>query len=146
MSRSTSSGSRKRNERVKKTASRLPAVHCCWESRRLAVDGVVHLGGLVPGDDSRAYEASISGKIDYLRGLKENVIMGRLIPAGTGLEYYRNVALIPDETEVAAVEEVVVERDADDMSDDDDLREDGWRRNQPNPSPNGRGLGEGYRK
>jgi DNA-directed RNA polymerase subunit beta' len=35
-------------------------------------------------------EAAISGKIDYLRGLKENVIMGRLIPAGTGMEYYRN--------------------------------------------------------
>ena len=30
-------------------------------------------------------EAAISGKVDYLRGLKENVIMGRLIPAGTGL-------------------------------------------------------------
>ena len=29
-------------------------------------------------------EASIAGKVDYLRGLKENVIMGRLIPAGTG--------------------------------------------------------------
>jgi DNA-directed RNA polymerase subunit beta' len=35
-------------------------------------------------------EAAISGKIDYLRGLKENVIMGRLIPAGTGMEHYRN--------------------------------------------------------
>ncbi|MGH3055850.1 MAG: DNA-directed RNA polymerase subunit beta', partial [Gaiellaceae bacterium] len=33
-------------------------------------------------------EAAISGKVDYLRGLKENVIMGRLIPAGTGLERY----------------------------------------------------------
>ncbi len=41
-------------------------------------------------------EAAISGKIDYLRGLKENVIMGRLIPAGTGMEYYRRVK-IPDE-------------------------------------------------
>ena len=30
-------------------------------------------------------EASISGKVDHLRGLKENVTMGRLIPAGTGL-------------------------------------------------------------
>ena len=29
-------------------------------------------------------EAAVSGKVDYLRGLKENVIMGRLIPAGTG--------------------------------------------------------------
>ena len=38
-------------------------------------------------------EAAISGKVDYLRGLKENVIMGRLIPAGTGMEFYRNVKL-----------------------------------------------------
>ena len=36
-------------------------------------------------------EAAISGKIDYLQGLKENVIMGRLIPTGTGMEYYRNI-------------------------------------------------------
>jgi hypothetical protein len=33
-----------------------------------------------------------------LRGLKENVIMGRLIPAGTGMEYYRNVEIARDET------------------------------------------------
>jgi DNA-directed RNA polymerase subunit beta' len=38
-------------------------------------------------------EASISGKIDYLRGLKENVIMGRLIPAGTGLARYKNLKI-----------------------------------------------------
>jgi DNA-directed RNA polymerase subunit beta' len=49
-------------------------------------------------------EAAISGKVDYLRGLKENVIMGRLIPAGTGLERYRNIQLLtqlppPEETE-----------------------------------------------
>ena len=40
-------------------------------------------------------EASISGRVDYLRGLKENVIMGRLIPAGTGLEHHRRV-MIPE--------------------------------------------------
>ncbi|WP_338176512.1 DNA-directed RNA polymerase subunit beta' [Candidatus Dormiibacter inghamiae] len=34
-------------------------------------------------------EAAISGKIDRLRGLKENVIIGKLIPAGTGLDYYK---------------------------------------------------------
>ena len=34
-------------------------------------------------------EAAICGKTDYLRGLKENVIMGRLIPAGTGLPAYK---------------------------------------------------------
>jgi DNA-directed RNA polymerase subunit beta' len=49
-------------------------------------------------------EAAISGKVDYLRGLKENVIMGRLIPAGTGLERYRNIQLLtqlppPEESE-----------------------------------------------
>jgi DNA-directed RNA polymerase subunit beta' len=42
-------------------------------------------------------EASISGKVDYLRGLKENVTMGRLIPAGTGFDYYRHVQIPPDE-------------------------------------------------
>ena len=43
-------------------------------------------------------EAAISGRIDYLRGLKENVIMGRLIPAGTGMKYYRNVKIDYDPT------------------------------------------------
>jgi len=33
-------------------------------------------------------EASVTGKVDQLRGLKENVVVGRLIPAGTGLEYH----------------------------------------------------------
>ncbi len=36
-------------------------------------------------------EASIMGKVDHLRGLKENVIVGRLIPAGTGLAYHKAV-------------------------------------------------------
>ncbi|MEO8056477.1 MAG: DNA-directed RNA polymerase subunit beta', partial [Acidobacteriota bacterium] len=51
-------------------------------------------------------EASIAGRVDLLRGLKENVIVGRLIPAGTGMDYYRNVVLereeippAPEETE-----------------------------------------------
>ena len=46
-------------------------------------------------------EAAISGKVDHLRGLKENVIVGRLIPAGTGMEYYRNVRLAPELEEQA---------------------------------------------
>ncbi|MEO7109269.1 MAG: DNA-directed RNA polymerase subunit beta', partial [Polyangiaceae bacterium] len=41
-------------------------------------------------------EAAISGKTDYLKGLKENVIMGRLIPAGTGLPAYKNLKVIVD--------------------------------------------------
>jgi DNA-directed RNA polymerase subunit beta' len=43
-------------------------------------------------------EAAISGRVDYLRGLKENVIMGRLIPAGTGMKHYRNVKVDDDPT------------------------------------------------
>jgi DNA-directed RNA polymerase subunit beta' len=38
-------------------------------------------------------EASINGRVDYLRGLKENVIMGRLIPAGTGLGAYKRLTV-----------------------------------------------------
>jgi DNA-directed RNA polymerase subunit beta' len=49
-------------------------------------------------------EAAISGKVDHLRGLKENVIMGRLIPAGTGLPHYKHLD-IEVETPVDAVEE-----------------------------------------
>ncbi|MBM3726331.1 MAG: DNA-directed RNA polymerase subunit beta' [Acidobacteria bacterium] len=54
-------------------------------------------------------EAAINGKVDYLRGLKENVIMGRLIPAGTGLEYYRAVKIAGEDV----VEEEVQTETAD---------------------------------
>jgi DNA-directed RNA polymerase subunit beta' len=53
-------------------------------------------------------EAAINGKVDYLRGLKENVIMGRLIPAGTGMEYYRRVKIAGEEVE----EEIMAEAEA----------------------------------
>ena len=46
-------------------------------------------------------EAAIAGKTDYLLGLKENVILGRLIPAGTGLERYRAIK-VSGEEETAA--------------------------------------------
>jgi DNA-directed RNA polymerase subunit beta' len=46
-------------------------------------------------------EASIQGAVDHLRGLKENVIVGRLIPAGTGMEYYRAIQLAPELEEAA---------------------------------------------
>src|SRR5437868_4902401 len=45
-------------------------------------------------------EAAIAGRVDHLRGLKENVIVGRLIPAGTGMPVYRNVFLEKDEPPV----------------------------------------------
>ena len=46
-------------------------------------------------------QAAVSGKIDHLRGLKENVIMGRLIPAGTGNRRYQQVELLSPEVELA---------------------------------------------
>lgn len=52
-------------------------------------------------------EAAVTGKRDYLRGLKENVIVGRLIPAGTGLKYHeerRKKREAPEETTVSASE------------------------------------------
>jgi DNA-directed RNA polymerase subunit beta' len=47
-------------------------------------------------------EAAIHGKSDSLMGLKENVIIGKLIPAGTGLERYRNIRVEPTEEARAA--------------------------------------------
>lgn len=51
-------------------------------------------------------DAAIKGKEDHLIGLKENVILGKLIPAGTGMKKYRNIAIEKDEPEVEEVEEV----------------------------------------
>jgi len=50
-------------------------------------------------------EAAISGKVDHLLGLKENVIIGHLIPAGTGTDQYRNIKVIHDEEKVILEEE-----------------------------------------
>jgi DNA-directed RNA polymerase subunit beta' len=50
-------------------------------------------------------EASLNGRVDFLRGLKENVIMGRLIPAGTGLVKYKYLqarAIVDDEPTASA--------------------------------------------
>ena len=47
-------------------------------------------------------DAAVQGKVDHLRGLKENVIMGRLIPAGTGLELYREMDIKLSDEEAAA--------------------------------------------
>ncbi len=47
-------------------------------------------------------EAAINGKQDKLRGLKENIIMGRLIPAGTGVSAYKGWKLTVDETEASS--------------------------------------------
>ena len=50
-------------------------------------------------------DAAIKGKIDPLVGLKENVILGKLIPAGTGMKCYREVKLDCDESAEKMIEE-----------------------------------------
>ena len=52
-------------------------------------------------------EAAIKGKVDHLVGLKENVIIGKLIPAGSGLAVYRNFVSETDEEKESAPEEYV---------------------------------------
>ena len=42
-------------------------------------------------------EAAINGKVDHLHGLKENVLIGKLIPAGTGMKRYSDISLSTDE-------------------------------------------------
>ena len=51
-------------------------------------------------------EAAIEGKVDHLRGLKENVIIGHLIPAGTGVKKFRGVVV---ESEVEKEEQARLE-------------------------------------
>ena len=58
-------------------------------------------------------EAAIKGKVDPLVGLKENVIIGKLIPAGTGMNCYRNVHVVPTQpqgTMAAALEDALSDR------------------------------------
>ncbi|MDD7024351.1 MAG: DNA-directed RNA polymerase subunit beta', partial [Oscillospiraceae bacterium] len=61
-------------------------------------------------------EAAIKGKVDPLIGLKENVIIGKLIPAGTGMKRYRNVKL---DTDMNEFDELEFSEDLDEIADDD---------------------------
>ena len=58
-------------------------------------------------------DAAIKGKVDNLIGLKENVIIGKLIPAGTGMQKYQNTYIsteeVEDDTKVSKVEEILDE-------------------------------------
>lgn len=55
-------------------------------------------------------EAAINGKVDHLIGLKENVLIGKLIPAGTGMKRYRNVTLNTDEF-IGENDEIILSED-----------------------------------
>ena len=53
-------------------------------------------------------EAAVSGKTDFLKGLKENVIIGHLIPAGTGMKYYSRIRLPEEKKQDEAPEEISI--------------------------------------
>ena len=68
-------------------------------------------------------EAAINGKVDPLIGLKENVLIGKLIPAGTGMKRYRSVMLDTDNQEEATTEEVFEEATEDLFVEELDIEE-----------------------
>ena len=72
-------------------------------------------------------EAAINGKIDPLIGIKENVLIGKLIPAGTGMKRYRSVKLdtelVSEEDIMEDIEDDIIETDISDTF-DDELEED----------------------
>ena len=57
-------------------------------------------------------EAAIKGKVDSLMGLKENVIIGKLIPAGTGLRQYRDIHINTELEQPEEVTESVIDEEA----------------------------------
>lgn len=70
-------------------------------------------------------EAAIKGKVDPLIGLKENVIIGKLIPVGTGMSKYRNIKLNTDAMiEAQKEEEARLRQEAAEKEDDQDEKEE----------------------
>ena len=68
-------------------------------------------------------EAAFNGMVDPLIGLKENVLIGKLIPAGTGMKRYRSVMLDTDNQEEATTEEVFEEATEDLFVEELDMEE-----------------------
>ena len=79
-------------------------------------------------------DAAIKGKVDHLVGLKENVIIGKLIPAGTGLKRYRDIQLdtgieeeddeeilFDSDEELIEDEEILTTDELDEAADDEEL-------------------------
>ena len=69
-------------------------------------------------------EAAIKGKVDPLIGLKENVIIGKLIPAGTGMKRYRNVRLNTEEEILDLDDDLDFDEMDEDLDDDLNVEED----------------------
>ena len=84
-------------EAVKNGGSRPPAVRADGHHQGFAGLADSWLSAASFQETTRVLtEAALNQKVDDLKGLKENVIIGKLIPAGTGLARYRNATVEPD--------------------------------------------------
>ena len=72
-----------------------------WKDAADRNDSVCKEALVIP---SSTREAAIKGKVDHLMGLKENVIIGKLIPAGTGMTCYHNIHVESAESAPVEVE------------------------------------------
>ena len=115
-------GGERQGDRAGQAGRRRPS-RCCSASprRRCRTDSFISAASFQ--ETTRVLtEAAISGKMDDLRGLKENVIVGRLIPAGTGLSNYTRAEVLSqggDEQAVetaVATEEPILDGEADEIA------------------------------
>ena len=104
--RSTASSSTRRRTSLSRRARSRPwASRCCWVSRRASLATDSFLSAASFQETTKVLtDAAIEGKIDHLAGLKENVIIGKPIPAGTGLARYHEVGLTYKGRPVAGVQ------------------------------------------
>ena len=77
-----------------------------WYYKASLATNSFFVSSFLPGDDKSSDRGSNKGKVDPLIGLKENVIIGKLIPAGTGMRKYRDVKL---DTELEMDDEITLE-------------------------------------
>ncbi len=69
-------------------------------------------------------DAAIKGKVDHLIGPKENVIIGKLIPAGTGMKHYRNIELSTDNLMPEDDEEIILDEGIEETAEEEVVEEE----------------------
>lgn len=110
---------------LKKKARNLQQVHrLCLVSQRLHLQQAHFYQQLHSRKQRVLTEAAINGKVDPLVGLKENVIIGKLIPAGTGMKRYGDVKLSTDERIAREQEQAALAVSAEDVEDEAENAED----------------------
>ena len=105
---------------MQKEKSRLPESRSCLVSQRLLWQQNPSCQPASFQETTKVLtEAAIKGKVDHLVGLKENVIIGKHIPAGTGMKKYRDVKL---NTDIKMEDELDLEDDLN-LDEDFDMNE-----------------------